>query len=580
MTDPGSQPPGDRATSFWAPFFVQLANATTLGIVISSPDGQITRTNPALREILGCAEDELVGRALSELFAPEHQLAVQHVCRLLQSGHQPWFRAELQLQRKDGETVHAQLTVSALRDAGQQLCCLVAMVHDVTELHLVNERLNHQALHDVRTGLPNRQYFVSHLEEVLGRSEPSAVVTLLHLNLGGFSVINDGLGHHYGDQVLDLVARRLEFVVADQQAMVARIAGDEYAILLQPGNRVPDVGALVERVNTELSKTVDRDLVAVSVTARIGAVQRQAGTTTPTELMRAASATLRRARESGTRWALFDPESAAADRAELQLAARMPEAIDDGQLRVHYQPVAALDTGRPVAVEAILSWYHPALGALSHDRCVQLAERTGAAHAVGRYLLSTAAEQTAWWRRRSGERVSPTVVNLSHYQAQDPGLGTQISALLEQTGLPADALELGLPATTLRSADSAPGAVVKANLHHLAELGVRMALYDFGGDLRELSCVAELGITRLRISGAVAERMADNPSPVTAHSTRALVAALHAAGISVVACPVDTRESATWWHEAGARYGVGALFGRPGPPPQAVQPNPGRSASH
>ncbi|MGH3566065.1 MAG: diguanylate cyclase domain-containing protein [Pseudonocardia sp.] len=109
------------------------------------------------------------------------------------------------------------------------------MVEDFTDQFLLTERLNYQALHDVATGLPNRQYFVSHLEEVLGVLDPSAVITLLHLDLDGFSVINDGLGHHSGDQLLDVVARRLTSVVADQKAMVARLGGDEFGILVQHG---------------------------------------------------------------------------------------------------------------------------------------------------------------------------------------------------------------------------------------------------------------------------------------------------------------------------------------------------------
>jgi diguanylate cyclase (GGDEF)-like protein/PAS domain S-box-containing protein len=543
-------------------------------MVISAPDGRIAHTNPALKEILGYSEDDLAGRALSELFAPDDQPAVQRGCHRLLAGDEPWFRTHLQLRRKDGETVHTQLTVSALRDATHQPRCLVMMVDDHTELRLVLDRLNHQALHDLRTGLPNRHYFVSHLEEVLGGLEPSETVTLLHLDLEGFSVINDGLGHHHGDQVLDLVARRLESVVADQHAMVARIGGDEYAILLRPANPIPDVGRLAETVNTELVRTVYRDDVGVAVTARIGAVQRQAGTTNPAELMRAAGAALRWARDNGTRWAMFDADTAAADRAELRLAAGLPGAMQAGGLRVEYQPVAALDGGELVGVEAVLSWHHSALVVLSPDRCVQLAERTGAGHAVGRYLLDTAAEQTALWQRKlwqqnRQERLPPTVIGLSHPQAQDPGLVVQTRAVLDRTGLAPDALELSVPAAALRPVGNAPRTVARDNLELLAGLGVRTAVHDFGGDIRELALLADVGVAAVRITRSVAQQVADGPSAITAQVLDALLTSLRSAEINVVACLVDTEPVASWWRGAGANHAVGALFGRPGPAQRA-----------
>jgi diguanylate cyclase (GGDEF)-like protein/PAS domain S-box-containing protein len=554
--------------------FSPLVNSAVLGIVISDPDGRITQTNPMLGEILGYSADELLGHELSELFFSDDLPAFQRGCQHLLSGDKPWFRTQLQLRRKDGETAHTQLTVSVLRDATQEPRCLVTMVADLTELHLLHEWLNHQTLHDLQTGLPNRQYFVSHLEEVLGCLEPSAVLTLLHLDLDGFSVINDGLGHRYGDQVLSMVARRLESVVADQQAMVARIGGDEYAILIQPGNSIPEVGQLAETINTELAEAVYHDDIGVAVTARIGMVQRQAGGTESGELMRAASATLRRLRGSGGQWAMFDEGSDAADCAELRLAAGMPGALETGELQVQYRPVAALADGRLTGIEALLTWHHPELGALSHDRCMQLAERTGVVHAVGSYLLTTAADQTRLWQQRAA-RLPPTVINLTHSQAQDPHLVARVKAMLEQAGLRPTALELGVPTATIHPVNTehvvVTGGQAADNLRALANLGVHTALHDFGCDISELACLTELQVHAVRITQSVAQQVAYIPSAIAAQALRALVPTLRAAGINVIATMVDTERLSTWWREIGANCAVGALFGQPGPPQHTEQ---------
>ncbi|MDQ3886742.1 MAG: diguanylate cyclase, partial [Actinomycetota bacterium] len=304
-----------------------------------------------------------------------------------------------------------QLAASVLHDAEQASRYLATIVEDITDLHLLEDRLNHQALHDVQTGLPNRQYFVSHLEKVHGLLEPPAVLTLLHLDLDGFSAINDGLGHHFGDRLLDVVARRLESVVAGQQAMVARLGNDEYAVLLKPGDPIPDIGALAETINNELAEPVYLDKIGIAATASIGVVQRQAGDTEPFELLRDASATLRRLRGRGKRqWAMFDPSIDAADRATLRLAAVMPGALETGELQVDYQPVVALNSGRWMGVEAVLSWQHPQLGLLSQQRCRQVMEQTGVVHAAGQWLLHTAAGVARSWHRRRGEGVPPLVV--------------------------------------------------------------------------------------------------------------------------------------------------------------------------
>ncbi len=390
--------------------FREVFDSSAVGIAISGIGQRITRTNPSLDEILGYRSGELLGRELSELFAPDDLAAVQEFSQRLLPGQESRFRVRLRLRRKDGETAWVYLAVSVLLDAEQQPEHLATMVEDLTDIHLLEDRLNHQALHDVQTGLPNRQFFVSRLETVRGRLERAAWITLLHLDLDGFSVINDGLGLDVGDRVLDTVARRLEAVVADQHAMVARVGGDEFAVLVQHdpiehGEPVPDVGRLAEAINTELAEPIHFDGVGVAVTANIGVVQRRVGGAQPTELLRAADITLRRLRNRGKRqWAPYDGDIDgdinAGERAELRLAAAMPGALENGDLQVDYQPVVALEGGGLVGVEAVLRWQHPQLGALSHERCAQLAEQTGVVHAVGLWWLRTAADQARAWRQR------------------------------------------------------------------------------------------------------------------------------------------------------------------------------------
>ncbi len=551
--------------------FRGVFHSSPVAIAISEPNGRIVQTNRSLDDMLGYSPGELLGRELTELFSPEDRLIVAKHYRDLETGRDTRFRVRFPLRLADGEIAMIYLDATVLGDDEQVPHCIVTMIDDITDLRLIEQRLQHQTLHDVQTGLPNRQYFVTHLEQVLGQLERSAVVTLMHLDLDGFSAINDGLGHHVGERLLDVVARRLEYVVADKQAMVARLGADEYAILIEPGHSEPgepglDIGAFTELINTELAEPFYIDGVGVAVTATIGIVQRRVAGANADELMRAASATLRRIRGRGKRqWALFDPEVDAANRAKLQLAATMPGALETGELQVTYQPVVTLDGNQLVGVEAALSWQHPQLGMLSNEQCVQAAERTGVVHEVGQWLLRTAAEQAVSWHRHAGPRV-PIMVNLMPSQAQDPDLVARVRAALKETGLAPAELKLRAPVGAIRTdtgelADEG-GGQAEDNLRVLTDLGVRAGLYDFGGGIRGLRCVADLSVCVLRIAQPVSQQLSGEPSGILSQAAQALVQIVRAAGIDVVA-PVDSAEQAADWMRIGTNWAIGTLFGPP-----------------
>jgi diguanylate cyclase (GGDEF)-like protein/PAS domain S-box-containing protein len=557
-----------RSSESW---FREVFDSSPVGIAISEPGGRIIRTNQSLGDILGYSPGELAGRDLTELFSSGDRPIAEEHHRALVVGQDPRLRVRVALRRVDGEKVWVYLDGVVLRDAEQSPRHVVTMVEDITSLQLVEQQLQHQSLHDLQTDLPNRQYFVTHLEEVQARLAPSAVLTLLHLDLDGFSAVNDGLGRRAGDLALDMVARRLAQVVAERPGMVARLGADEFAILLEPSDAVLDIGALVETINTDLAEPFYIDDTGVALTATVGVVQRLAGQCSPEELMRAASATLRRARAQGKRqWALFDPEVDAADQARLHLAAELPGALETGQLQATYQPVVTLADHQVMAIEAVLSWQHPELGLLTDEQCTQAAERTGVVHDVGQWLLLTAAQQAVSWRKSLGDRVPPVVVNLMPSQAQDPDLVAKIRSVLTETGLPPAQLEIRAPVSAIRVADGTlvgdSGAQAEDNLRVLTELGVRAGLYDFAGSIGGLRCVTDLPVCTVRIAAPISRQVAEDPSRILSQAAQALVHIVRAAGIDVVAYPVNSAEQAACWPWIGANWAVGALFGPPGTP--------------
>ncbi len=559
--------------------FRQVFYASPLGIAINEPGGTIVQCNRALEDILDYSPGALLGHDLGELFLPRDRPVMQERYRALATGRDPRLRIRFPLRSADGEPVWVNLSSSVLPDGQQEAHHLVTMVDDISDLQLLEQQLHHQALHDAHTGLPNRRYLLTHLERVLARLDPSTVITLMHLDLDGFSAINDGLGHRVGDQMLEVVARRLEGVVADRPGMVARLGDDEYAVFLESDSAL-DASTLAEMINSELAEPHYVDETGLALTATIGVVQRRAGESVPEELVRDASSTLRRLRGQGPgQWAPFDTDTDTADRAELQLAAEIPGAQETGQLHVTYQPVVTLATHQLVGIEAALCWEHPHRGRLSHEQCVAAAQRTGSVHAIGEWWLRTAAQQAMTWRQHTdgtvpSGTVPPMVVNLTPSQAQDPELIATVTEILAETSLPPAQLELRAPVAAIRTATGQfageGGAQAEDNLRVLAELGLRIGVHDFGGGIGGLRCQAELTLCTVRLTGLVSQQITHGPGPcpILSPAMQTSIHSLRAAGIDVVAYPIDTAEQAVYCTGLGANWALGALFGAVGPPEQ------------
>ncbi|HEX6343688.1 putative bifunctional diguanylate cyclase/phosphodiesterase [Umezawaea sp.] len=534
----------------------EVFTSSTSGIAVTELDGTLVRANTAFGGIVGHRSQGLEGLALQSFL---HEADVEELVAafrdLLDGVHQ---RVPLRSRfvRGDGEVVSGTLAVALLRDEAGEPGRFAVIVEDVSELTLLGSRLTHQALHDALTGLPNRQFFTTRLETTLRGADPDAGVTLYHLDLDVFSVVTDGLGRRVGDQLLKTVAHRLSAVFAAERAMVARLDGDEFAVLVENGPETPDVVTTIGRINDELAGPVYVDGQGIAVSASIGVVDRPSPGFDPTELLRASHMTLRRAKKIGPRqWGLYDASRDAADRARLALAAVLPGAWESGEIDVVFRPERRLSDGTATGFTALLRWTHPERGVIEHDRCVELAEETGLMLPLGTWLLRGAAERFRWWLQRTGADL-PLSVGLPASQATDPDLVGNVLRVLADTGLPAGSLRLGIPSALLvADHDDAVD-----NVAVLADAGVRTAMDRFTGAAGEFACLEALPVREIRIPrwGVCPER-----NPITTRVLADLVAVAHLAGAAVFVDGVDTPELADWWRTSGADAATGAHFGAP-----------------
>ncbi|MGW3996077.1 diguanylate cyclase domain-containing protein [Amycolatopsis sp. NPDC004772] len=523
--------------------FEEVFAGSASGVALTELDGRVLRANAALAKTLNRTPAEIAAMTVFDLVHPEDVEQLRESYGELVAGRLHRLRAGRRLLGKDGEPMWATFAASVIRDAVGAPRQLLTIVDDDTEVSLLQRRLSHQALHDVLTGLPNRQFFSTRLETLLRDADPARGVTLFHLDLEGFSQINGGLGQELGDRLLRGVAAKLKLVFDGEKALVARLGGDEFGVLVQNTADTPGVVTLVRRITHELAEAeyVDGQR-GVAVPAAIGVVHRPPRDITPAELLQASDLTLRRAQRTGSQWGLFDRELDRRDRHDFGLAASMAGAWENGEIEARYQVLTSATTGAAEAVEARLQWNHPAEGVLPHETCVRLAAEIGLALPLGTWLLRTAAERLA----ASGPDV-PLVVELTAQQAADPELVGEIRRILDDTGLPPDRLRPGFPAAALDVSDTAD------NFRVLGEIGVRAEIHGLG----DITCLTEFPAAAVRIAPNLA---AKREHPLVAGPLSALIDAAHAAGSAVSVAGVRTPEEAAWWRERGVDLLSGPAF--------------------
>jgi diguanylate cyclase (GGDEF)-like protein/PAS domain S-box-containing protein len=519
--------------------WTEVFTSSATGIAITDLDGLCIEANPALAGIFEVEPATLPGRHLRDIFDGEGGGSVMAPYRRILDGEQSRVHEHRKVRKDNGEVAWVLLAISLLRDGAGEPAYFVTMVQDVSELHLLQDRLGHQLLYDALTGLANRQCFHTKLESALGRAEPTASITLCCLNLDGFALLNNSHGHAIGDRLLQTVGRRLEQVVSDETALVARIGGDEFAVLIEDSPRTPDIGELIDILTAELEYPEYFGDVAVAVGASVGGVRRRAADGTATDLFRAADSALRKAKATGRRqWAGFhDADDRAAIEQDL-LASALPLAWENGDLTVEFAPIVRLADHEPVGAQAVLAW-----DGRDHETCVGLAERTGWSVHVGPSLLMEAC-------RRFDPADGMLTVHLTRNQSADADLVRGVHRAIKDSGLAAASLEVALDI----------GAVVdgfgdaRDNLEVLGDIGVRVGLCGFTGGPLELDLVSAAGVRSVTLSKALGAG-----SPTLAAETERTVAVLGTLGATCSVLDVPSEEDAAWWASIGVGTGQGGV---------------------
>lgn len=535
------------------------ARSTTDGIVITDMTGRTLWVNPAYERMTGYSCAELQGRSPGALMQGERtDPAVVAFMRSQRRAGQP-FHTEVINYRRDGEPFVADINVFSVYDTIGKTSRYVGIVNDITEAKRVEEQIEHLAYHDTLTGLPNRLLFRDRLDVALLQAQRRQNhLALLAIDINRFKLINDSMGHQCGDLLLKEVAERLYNCVRKCDT-VSRIGGDEFVLLLPDLIHSDDVHVVAKKVCAILQPAFHIEGRDIYLTLSLGAsVYPEQGQDAET-LMRQADIAMHEAKSQGRNsFQIFRDDLNRQASEHLALESGLHEALATDGLRVYYQPLVDLLTGRIVGMEALARWPHPVQGMVGPDRFIPVAEESGLIVPLGAWVMRTACAQLQAWRQAGHEDLH-VGVNLSLRQFQQTNLVAQIAEILAETGLPPACLDLEI--TESLAMDAVEARI--ATLRELKALGIRLSLDDFGTGYSSLNYLKLLPIDTVKIDRSFMHMTTTDPRD--AAIAQAIIAMAHTLHLRVVAEGIDDPAQLAFLRQERCDLLQGFLFSKPVP---------------
>ncbi|MEA2295111.1 MAG: hypothetical protein QOE86_2750 [Solirubrobacteraceae bacterium] len=505
------------------------------------------------------------------IHAEDRPLVLQALDAHLQ-GRSAHFESEYRVMARDGRYRWMLARGLAVRGIDGRPSRVAGSQTDITERKATERQLQHDALHDALTGLPNRVLFLDRLQHAMRRDlrrSGAEATAVLFLDLDRFKIVNDSLGHLVGDRLLVEVARRLEDALRPGDT-VARLGGDEFTVLLEDLTDRYEAGVVADRMLATLNAPFEFEDRELYLSASIGIAMAVPGAT-PDEVIRDADAAMYRAKAEGKgRHAMFDTALHEAAVARLELETRLRRGLsaagDGGGLQVAYQPIVRASDGRLHGFEALARWRDADGRVLRPDQFIPVAEETGLISELGRLVLRSACRQLSRWRRDHGVPELTMAVNISGRQLQEPGLADVVEAALNDHGLEPEALRLEITETAA-AADYTAVRIALEELHH--RTGVRAHLDDFGTGTSSLTFLRGFPGDGLKIDRSFVLAMADDEGAF--QIVKAILRLAHDLGLAVVAEGVETPWQLHMLRELRCEFAQGFLLARPLAPEAAEE---------
>jgi len=553
-------------------FQIVTENAADM-IALVDVKGHRLYNSPAYKRILGYSAAELGETSAFEQIHPEDRFKVLEAAREARSTG-VGKKLEYRIRHKDGRWRVLESIAGTIRDEKGDVTKLVIVNRDITDRKHAEEQAEHNSLHDALTGLPNRTLFLDRLEQLylrMQRNPERRPYALLFVDLDNFKEINETRGPVAGDQVIIEMGRRLaaqlrtEDTVSRPQddsledAVLSRMGGDEFAVLLEAVGDPSDAMRAAQRVLATIEEPFLLDGHPVHPSASVGIALSTSTHTRPENLLQDADVAMRRAKAlGGSRCEVFDEAMHTRAVNRLRLEAGLREAVEEGQFRVHYQPIVQLDTRQIAGFEALLRWQHPEQGLISPYKFIDAAEDTGLLFSIGQWLILKACQQLREWEEKNHAAQAVMMnINLSARQFADPRFVTDLRNAIHEIRIEPSKLQLEMT-EAVAAADPRVTVTVLTQLKHL---GIGVILDDFGTGNSSLIGLRQFPVDALKIDRSlISEMLADRGI----RDTVDLIIALgHKLKLKVIAEGIETAQQFDLLRELGCDLGQGYLFSQP-----------------
>lgn len=524
-------------------------------VFITDARGKIIWTNDAFSKLSGHAKESVIGRMPDFLYSGIHPPEFyQKMWHTIKSGKS--WRGEMIDRRKDGSLFTIEQMITPILDKDGKITHYVAVNDDLTARKDAEGKIRHLSNYDQLTGLPNRSLFHEKLREIIAKKAKSPqIVAVLFLDLSSFSRFNDTMGHAAGDQILKTTAERLVASVPSGD-LVARINGDEYAIVLQDLTKADEAGIIAHRIIRAVQQPFFIDKTEVVIGSYIGISLYPIDDTNPEKLTNYADMALVKAKTTAPNtYFYFSQKMNQEIEDRLVLERDMRRALANKEFFLNYQPQVDIKTGKVLGWEALVRWQHPTRGLIPPNLFISVAEDTRMITPLCEFVLEEALTQLKIWQTEGFGKLT-MAVNLSAAQFEDENLLDTVQKLLKQTKVKAHSLELELTESLLMK-DAAAG---YALLTALSQMGVRIAIDDFGTGYSSLSYLGRLPVDKLKVDRSFVQEMKIKEN---AEIVRAIITLGHVLGLEVVAEGVENAEQLALLKKMKCDSIQGFYFGKP-----------------
>ncbi|SEO80001.1 putative bifunctional diguanylate cyclase/phosphodiesterase [Aquisalimonas asiatica] len=525
------------------------------GILIMDEDMRVIDVNPAYARITGYTPDETLGEvaAFADATQTDTELVEQIWVALRRDGK---WQGEIWGRRKNGSAYAEWLSVVAVQDDVGRIAQYTGILSDITGQKEAEEKLFEMAHYDTLTGLPNRRLFHDRLTEALGAT-PQERFGVMLVDLDGFKLVNDQLGHGAGDEMLRIVASRLENCLRGTDT-IARMGGDEFLVLLR-GLKGPDCMAqIAEKLLGRIAEPVVLEGQEFFLTASIGVHGDCQDIDTETLLRELDNAMYGVKSDGKNGYRFVSREGGDRVGTRLTWQSRLRRALEGNDIALHYQVLVDVEQGTVLGMEALARWQTTTDGFIPPGEFIPLAEETGLIHQLGEQLLRTACSQGAQWLA-DGIDTGAMSVNVSVRQLRHEQFVPMVEGILRETGFPPARLDLELSETMYIEGEED----VVTKLEHLRAMGVTVSIDDFGTKYASLAYITKLPVDRIKIDKAFVDGLPDDIG--SAAIVSAVVSMAKSMGLDVIAEGVETREQLDFLLTNGAPCVQGYYCGRPVP---------------